>query len=876
LAARLVQTAGTVQKDDLSLLAKMHGWCDALLQAGDALAQAGAVETATALSRLLEALILNEVPDADAALTETVATTMCLGEQLGVSASDAPPCPTPKASGGTGKAKVQPEAQGVVAAPAGASASAESPRLPVAATPGAEAPQPLTAGPERDAAQFAELAVTSPAPAEEAVIEAVGESPSPAARTETPYEQTPLRIDPKEQEFVLAFTEEAREHIEAIEAALLEVEREPGNTKRIDDLFRPFHTIKGMAGFLNLRDVNCLTHEVETLLDQGRKGKRTVTPGLIDLVFSVVDIVKAQVAAVAAHLAEPKGEVVPQPPVAQMIERLRDVVAGRAELSARAEEAGSAALRVGENLVEQGAVAQEVVDFALQMQAQGATPQKTGELLVEMGAVTAKQVDKAIRVQTQAAASPAAAPPATVASAKVGAAATPAAAPVEQSIRIDTAKLDALVDMVGELVIAQTLVSANPSVAQSQKLGKDVSQVTKIIRDVQETAMGMRMVPIGGTFQKMARLVRDVSRKAGKQVELTIAGEDTELDKNVIQQISDPLIHMVRNAVDHGVEAPEVRRAAGKPEVGRVHLAAFHHAGNIVIEISDDGKGLDPQVLVAKAMEKGMVQPGEELTEQQAFHLVFAAGFSTAAQVTDISGRGVGMDVVKRNIEQLRGKVEIASEKGEGSTFSIRLPLTLAIIDGMVVKVAEERFIIPTIGIEQALRPVPQQITSVQHRGDVLNVRGRLIPLVQLGALFRMTGRVDPCEAMVVIASSDAGPVGLVVEELIGQQQVVIKSLGARFEGLRGISGAAILGDGRVGLILETSGLAVHYHEMHLAQEKDATARNVRVTIPAPAAEQPAGGREETPSWTVDDSGADAAGSAGEPERQTELVGAGT
>ena len=639
------------------------------------------------------------------------------------------------------------------------------------------------------------------APAREALVETLTETPAEAAggaqsepdSAEPEYEQLPLEIDEKELEFVGGFVDEAREHIEAVEAALLEVERAPDDAEQIDALFRPFHTIKGMAGFLNLRDINCVTHEVETLLDQARKGKRTITPGLIDLIFEVVDILKAQISAVATYVGGPTGEAVPQPPVAGMIGHLRAVVAGRIEPQTREAGEGSGAQRVGENLVEQGAVAQEVVDFAVSQQQQGDTGKRTGQMLVEMGTATAKQVSKALRPQSQAAG---------------------ASAPVEQTIRIDTDKLDALVDMVGELVIAQTLVNSSPRIASEAKLVKDVGQVTKIVRDVQELAMAMRMVPIGGTFTKMARLVRDVSRKANKRVELSISGEDTELDKNVTQQINDPLVHMVRNAIDHGVEPPEVRRAAGKDEVGHVHLSAFHHAGNIVIEISDDGKGLDPEVLRAKGIEKGIISPDDELTEQQIFHLIFAPGFSTAAQVTDISGRGVGMDVVKRNLEALRGKVEITSEKGKGSTFSIRLPLTLAIIDGMVVRVGKERFIIPTISIEQSLQPTPEQITTVQKRGEVLNVRGRLVPLVQLGSLFGLSSRRNPCEAMVVIASSDSGAVGLVLDELIGQQQVVIKSLGERFEGLRGISGAAILGDGKVGLILELTGLEAAHRSM--------------------------------------------------------------
>jgi len=666
-----------------------------------------------------------------------------------------------------------------------------------------EADGPVSAADATGGAAQESVAV-EPVSAEPA--EPAAATPEPPIADEPPYVSEPLILNKKEEEFLKAFVEEAREHIESIEAALLEVERDAQNEARIDDLFRPFHTIKGMAGFLNLRDVNCLTHEAETLLDQCRKGKRKVTAGLIDTTFDVVDILRAQIDSLAAYLAEPIGDTVPQPPVSGMIGKLRQINAFRIEPQGRIPAPTEPGQSLGAPLVAQGATSREAIDAALAAQQSTAAGRKVGEILIESGAATARQVDQALRSQAVDAAEAAAA-------ARTG--------PVgDQSVRIETAKLDALVDMVGELVIAQTQVSANARINDDPKLTKNVSQVTKIVRDVQEVAMAMRMVPIGPTFQKMARLVRDVSRKAGKQVNLAISGEETELDKNVIQQIGDPLVHMVRNAVDYGIETPEARRAAGKPESGGVHLAASHQGGNIAIEISDDGKGLDPAVLFRKAVEKGLVEPGADLSDQELFSLIFAPGFSTAEKVTDISGRGVGMDVVKRYIEQLRGRVDIRSEKGKGSSFTICLPLTLAIIDGMVVRVGTERFIIQTITIEQSLRPVAKNITTVQHRGEVLNNRGRLIPLIQLGQLFGLTDRIDPCSAMVVIAHCEGRLIGLVVEQLIGQQQVVIKTLGERFEKLRGISGAAILGDGRVGLILEMAGLYAAYHDFRVPKRR--------------------------------------------------------
>lgn len=788
---QLSQAVGEVETDDLAGLAKMHGWCEILVEetGPDAAQPCPTVfETASALTHNLEALILGECGDpaqALAAVAESVA---------GLS--------------GTAPSSTETLAQEVEAPEEKAQASEAEVASKLdkvfeeEGEPAAEALPDATENPQ-DAAEAE--AVPADSEASKAKDAAGDAAPKQGAEppAQPPYEPEPLVIAQNEIDFVGGFVEEAGEHIEAIELAVLEVERSPDDTAKIDDLFRPFHTIKGMAGFLNLRDINSLTHEVETLLDQGRKGTRQVTPELIDLVFEVVDILKIQVGEISAYMKSPTGKPVPQPPVAQMIDRLRGVVAGRLTLEAREAGPGQPGQRVGENLVEQKAVAPEAVEWALEQQAQQpGKPKKLGETLVDKGVVTPRQVAAALRPQAQGAAGG-------------GAVQRDHCVVGDQSVRIETAKLDGLVDMVGELVIAQTLVGSNPVIAGDPKLSKDVGQVAKIVRDVQEAAMAMRMIPIGTTFQRMARLVRDVSRKAGKKVELTISGEETELDKNVIQQISDPLVHMVRNAVDHGIELPQERLAADKDETGHVHLSAFHQGGNIVIQIRDDGKGLDRDQLVAKGVDKGLVHPGEELTDEQAYALIFAPGFSTAAQVTDISGRGVGMDVVRRNIEQLRGRTGIESQKGHGSTFSICLPLTLAIIDGMVVRVGNERFVLQTITIEQALRPLPEYISTVQGRGELLNARGRLIPLIQLGELFGLSGRIDPCEAMVIIAQCDGGQIGLVVEELIGQQQVVIKSLGERFEELRGISGVTILGDGRVGLILEMSGIAEAHNTWH-------------------------------------------------------------
>jgi two-component system chemotaxis sensor kinase CheA len=320
--------------------------------------------------------------------------------------------------------------------------------------------------------------------------------------------------------------------------------------------------------------------------------------------------------------------------------------------------------------------------------------------------------------------------------------------------------------------------------------------------------MAMRMVPVQGVFQKMSRLARDLMRKAEKQVDFATSGEETELDRTVVDKIADPLVHMVRNAIDHGIEGPDDRARAGKSPTGRVELRAFHQAGNIVIELEDDGKGLDKDRIIRKAVDQGLIEPGQELSDEEAFKLVFHPGLSTAEKITSISGRGVGMDVVKKNIESLRGRIDISSTKGKGTTFTIRLPLTLAVIDGQVVRIGDARFIIPINAIVRSLRPTREQISTVQGRGEMVLERGELIPMVRL---YRLLGVVpsteNATEALIVVVEEDGRKCCLMVDDLLAQQQVVIKSLGEALGRVRGVSGGAIMGDGKVTLILDIPGL---------------------------------------------------------------------
>jgi two-component system chemotaxis sensor kinase CheA len=370
--------------------------------------------------------------------------------------------------------------------------------------------------------------------------------------------------------------------------------------------------------------------------------------------------------------------------------------------------------------------------------------------------------------------------------------------------------------MVGELVVAQLMVSEEVNTTQitNHNLCRKVAHQNKIIRELQQLSMSIRMVPIGGVFQKMARLVRDLSRKSAKEINFVTTGDETELDRTVVDKIADPLVHMIRNAIDHGIEPVEKRKEAGKNPKGQIELRAFHESGNIVIEIEDDGKGLIKENILKKAIDNGIVTPEQELNDDEIFKLIFHAGFSTAEKVTSVSGRGVGMDVVKKNVEALHGRIDIHSTPGKGTIFTIRMPLTLAIIDGQIIRVGNNRFIIPINSIERSLRPSADTLSSVHNRGEMAMVQGQLMPIIRLYRLFGVVPSTDdPTESLLVIVEDDGQKCCLLVDELLGQQQVVIKSLGEGLGKVTGISGGAIMGDGRVSLIIDVAGI------IELAQE---------------------------------------------------------
>jgi two-component system chemotaxis sensor kinase CheA len=339
-------------------------------------------------------------------------------------------------------------------------------------------------------------------------------------------------------------------------------------------------------------------------------------------------------------------------------------------------------------------------------------------------------------------------------------------------------------------------------------VNKNMHQVEKISRELRDIGMSMRLDPIRGLFQKMSRLVWDTAKKLGKQINFKMDGEDTELDRTLIDKLADPLMHMARNAIDHGIEKPADREAAGKPKVGTVQLRAFHAGGSVHIQIVDDGRGLDPQKLLAKAIEKGIAQAGNQYSEQEIFAFIFAPGFSTAAVVTDVSGRGVGMDVVKKNIESMRGRVHIKSVVGQGTVFTIELPLTLAIIDGVEVKVGTESYILPALSIVELMRPERSMLSTTLQEGETFHFRGRYLPIFRLGDLYSVQPKyIDPSEALIIVVESGGEFVALMVDEVLSTQSIVIKRLGDIFPDTLGITGCAILADGNIGLILDSRSL---------------------------------------------------------------------
>lgn len=658
--------------------------------------------------------------------------------------------------------------------------------------------------------------------------------------------------------FHAAFFDESREGLDAMESGLLSLEAGgAADGETINVIFRAAHSIKGGAATFGFTSVTELTHLLETLLDDVRAGRRVLDPRAIGALLGSVDVLRGLLAA-CEH-----GTAVDAAALAQARAGLDALLAGDAADAAPAPSAADAGqaeaagdwriafapapsmflsgndpLRILRELGSHGELGVECLDgrlppfsemdpfaayLAWNLTLPASVPREAIDEAFawvlddcELEIASAAPAMPALALAPSSAA-PAACEEASAAASSADAAAATVrrAAESDNSIRVAVSKVDALINLVGELVITQAMLrqrSEHLDPVASEALMSGLVQLERNTRDLQESVMGVRMLPVDFAFSRFPRMVRDIATRLGKKVQLRTHGEATELDKGVIEKIVDPLVHLVRNAIDHGLELPGERRAAGKDETGTLSLSAAHQGATIVIEIADDGRGLDRARILRKAAERGIPMP-ENPTDAQVWDLVFAPGFSTADQLTDLSGRGVGMDVVRKNIAALGGQVEIRSRAGQGTTVAIRLPLTMAIVDGMSVAVGEEVFIVPLSMVIESLLPDPADIRTIAGEARVLRVRGDYLPLIDLAAQYGLpaaprAGDAQAAPRIAVVVEADGRRLALEVDDLLGQQQVVVKNLESNYRRIAGVSGATILGDGRVALIVDAGGLA--------------------------------------------------------------------
>lgn len=635
------------------------------------------------------------------------------------------------------------------------------------------------------------------------------------------------------------YFDECAELLEAAYGHLAAIAEDRADDDTVNAIFRAFHSIKGGGGAFGFDRLVALAHELETLLDLLRSGKIALAPPVGDLLLRSTDILSDLITATREGWEKPPGFEADLIAALRTMAGTTDPIATAAPLSPKTvapvnlshfrirfvPRAGlfrsaneplliiRELMRIGQVHVEAdlsrlpslGDLDPEEAYLAWTLQVETTQSRAAVEELFEFVSddcdLKIDLLDAAPDPDVEGTAMPVAT--------LTGHATAPAPSP---SIRVDVEKVDRLVNLVGELVINQAMLAQlgsrlPPEMCAGLLNGLDT--MSQHLREMQEGVMAIRAQPVKSVFSRMPRLVREVSAHLGKDVRLVISGEATEIDKTVIEQLADPLTHLLRNALDHGVESPEQRLAHGKPRQGTILLSAEHRGGRIVIEVADDGQGIPRPKVLEKARDRGLVARDATLTDEEIDHLIFLPGFSTAEKVSDVSGRGVGLDVVKRNIQALGGRIAVDSRDGGGSRFQLSLPLTLAILDGMAVAVGAESYIVPLTNIMESLRPKPESIHPVTGQGDVLAIRGEYVPLVYLHRRFQVPNAVtDPCKGIVVIVESEgANRIGLVVDDLLGQQQVVVKSLEANYGPVDGIGGATVLGDGRVALILDVSRL---------------------------------------------------------------------
>ncbi len=610
-----------------------------------------------------------------------------------------------------------------------------------------------------------EEAPATSAPAEEEPVTAQPDS-SPE---DSPFPQMEIT-----EEMRISFVQEGNELLQNTEQGLLLWGENPDDRDTLGDIFRHVHSFKGNCGFFGFADLEKLSHQMENILDRAKSGSRLATDTPADQLLVSLDILQQAV----NNIGDGKTD------------KIDNIDSHLADLNLLL------APLLGDFLVEEG-VQEEAISNAVKTQ-----KKPVGEILIQQGAASQQQIESALKKQqdkidqSKAESKPAAR------------AKTPAK---RQDIRVELGKLDNLINLIGELVIAENMLIHNPDLKglELENFNKAGQHMSKLVRELQEMAMTIRMIPVSGLFRRMIRLVHDISVKAGKKVDLQLIGEETEIDKTVIETITDPLVHLLRNSLDHGLETPADRTAAGKVEKGTIKLSARHEEGEVWVTIEDDGRGLNKEKILEKAISKGLIEgDGSDMSDKQIHNLIFAPGFSTAAQITDISGRGVGMDVVKKNLEKIKGKIDVTSNPGQGTKITLRIPLTLAIIDGMIVRVGTTTCIVPTLSILEAYRPEMDQITITPDGEELARVRENFFPIVRLHKILdKEPDSTHLADGILIVLEYQETRFCLFLDEILGQQQTVIKGLSDFIGNVQGVSGCTILGDGGISLILDVGSL---------------------------------------------------------------------
>ena len=629
------------------------------------------------------------------------------------------------------------------------------------------------------------------------------------------------------KEIMEDFLIEAFELIEQIDHDLVELEANPEDLELLNRIFRVAHTVKGSSSFLNFDVLTELTHHMEDVLNKARKGELKITPDIMDVVLESVDMMKGLLESIRDNGSDAAAGI----DIKNICVRLTQISEGEAPSVAAEAPAAPAPepVKEPEPVAPAEEAAPEVSDAELSKLSDSEVEAEIERLLkVRKAEDQARRASKGIAPKspeeiapaTSAASAPAPKPAPSRerdADKKVPAASSNSAVAQEQTIRVEVKRLDHLMNLIGELVLGKNrLLKIYDDVEERyegekflEELNQVVSSLSLVTTDIQLAVMKTRMLPIAKVFNKFPRMIRDLSRDLGKQIDLEISGEETELDKSIVEEIGDPLVHIIRNSCDHGIEDPETRKAMGKPEKGLVQLKAYNEGNHIVVEIVDDGKGLDADMLKAKSIEKGIIteREADAMSEKEAFGLIFKPGFSTAAKVTNVSGRGVGMDVVKTNIEKLNGIIDIESEVGKGTVMKLKIPLTLAIIQSLLVGTQEEFYAIPLASVLETVRVPIDDIYTIDGK-NVLRLRDEVLSLVRLSDVFGVNKVFDGGDqTYVVIIGVAEAKLGIIVDTLVGQEEIVIKSMGDYLQNIPGIAGATIRGDGRVTLIIDVGAM---------------------------------------------------------------------